>query len=142
MLIEHTRLVAHNSFVHAFAELGLIGGTLFVSMVFLAIAQLYSLRKHQASIQDPEMRRFRPYLLAMVCAYAAGIMFLSRVYIVPTYMVFALAAAYLAQTEPSEETASWPWRFSPGLMARLSAIGVGALVFLEVSSRMLVRWEG
>jgi len=142
MLPEYTRLVAHNSYIHAFTELGLIGGTLFVSMVFLAIAQLYSLRKHEASIQDPEMRRFRSYLLATVCGYAAGIMLLSRLYIVPTYMLFALAAAYLAQTEPSEETAWSSWRLSPGLVARLSAISAGTLIFLEISSRVLVRWEG
>lgn len=141
MLSEYTRLVAHNSYIHSYAELGLIGGTFFVSMVFLAVAQLHGLKKRQASIQDPEMRRLRPYLLAIVCGYAAGIMFLSRVYIVPTYMLFALAAAFLVQTETSEEPTP-SWRFSPGLVARLSAISVGALIFLEVSSRVLVQWEG
>jgi len=142
MLPEYTRLVAHNSYVHAFAELGLLGGGFFVGLVYLAIWQLVRLKDNDHAIADPEMRRFRPYLLGIVCGFAAGIMSLSRVYIVPTYMVFGLAAAFLNQVQVPRETPSLLPRFDLSLSLRLASVAVATLVALEVGSRLLVRWEG
>jgi putative inorganic carbon (hco3(-)) transporter len=142
MLPEYTRLVAHNSYVHAFAELGLLGGGCFVSLVYLAIAQLRRLKASEEAIEDPEMRRLRPYLLGIVCGFCAGILSLSRVYIVPTYMVFGLAAAFLNQVKVPREAPSPVWQFNSSLFMRLAGISVAALLVLEVGSRLMVRWEG
>jgi putative inorganic carbon (hco3(-)) transporter len=142
MLPEYTRLVAHNSYVHAFAELGLLGGGCFVSLVYLAIAQLRRLKASEEAIEDPEMRRLRPYLLGIVCGFCAGILSLSRVYIVPTYMVFGLAAAFLNQVTVPREAPSPVWQFNSSLFMRLAGISVAALLVLEVGSRLMVRWEG
>ncbi len=142
MMPEYTRLVAHNSYVHAFAELGLVGGSCFVSVVYLAVSQLHRLKHSEQMIEDPEMRRFRSYLLGIVCGFCAGIMFLSRVYVVPTYMVFGLAAAYLTHVRVKKYLPSPLWHFDSSLFMRLAGISVTVLLALEVGSRLMVHWEG
>ena len=142
LLHEYTRLVAHNSYIHAFAELGILGGGCFISFIYLAIAQLRDVRRDESQIEDSELRRFRPYLLGIVCGYAAGIMFLSRVYIVPTYLIPGLVAAWLNLVEPARLHSGLKWRLNSGLVARLSAVSITGLIGLELFSRAMVRWEG
>ncbi len=91
---ERAGLVAHNSFVHAYAELGLAGGTLFLGSFAYASKTLEVLKRHPDAIGDGEVGRLRPYLLAMVVAYAFGMLTISRNYVVPTYMVLGMASAY------------------------------------------------
>lgn len=141
MLPEYMRFVAHNSYVHAFAELGMVGGSCFVSLVVLSIVQLYRLKSAEQVIQDAEMRRLRAYLLALVCGFCTGIVFLSRMYVVPTYMVFGLAAAYLYQARAGAREPVPLWRMDSALVTRLAGISVMVLVALELGSRILVRWE-
>jgi O-Antigen ligase len=89
--------VAHNSFLHCYTELGLIGGTLFLGAFYFALKGMYNLRNHdqQAAAEiDPELRRLYPFLMATLVAYTIGICFLSRNYIVPTYMILGLAVVY------------------------------------------------
>jgi O-antigen ligase len=95
---EEVGLVAHNSYIHAYTELGIFGGTLFVGAFFLAFLTLHRLGRRQAAVRDPELRRLRPYLLAIVTAYMVGMLTLSRCYIQPTYMVLGLATVYLRLT--------------------------------------------
>ena len=57
----------------SFAELGLFGGLLFLGAFFAGIVSLYRLGGKGVAIADPRLARLRPYLLAMVCAYAAGL---------------------------------------------------------------------
>ncbi len=140
-LPDYTRLVAHNSYVHSYAELGIFGGTCFVGLVYLAISQLLRLRHHEAAIQDPEMRRLRSYLLGIVCGFCAGILSLSRCYIVPTYLVFGLAAAFVSQVQVVEDKPSPLWEFNSSLFMRLCGIGITALLVLEFGSRLMVRWD-
>jgi O-antigen ligase len=107
-----SRHVAHNSFIHCYAEMGLIGGSLFVSAFFLALRGLYEFRRQPGiaasdSPIDPELQRMHPFLLAMLVAYAVGICFLSRSYIVPTYMMLGLAVVYL-RLRATPETISAP----------------------------------
>ena len=47
--------VAHQSFIHCFTELGLIGGTLFLGAFFLALKGMYDLAI--ASMTFAELRR-------------------------------------------------------------------------------------
>lgn len=139
MLPEYTRLVAHNSYIHAFAELGLVGGSCFISGVYMIVSQLRRLKRFDRAIVDPEMRRLRPYLLGMVAGFFSGVMFLSRVYIVPTYMIVGMAAAFLYHTRLKDETESPIPTFNASLFLRLSAISMSALVALELGSRLMVR---
>lgn len=95
MYEEIAGLVAHNSFVQAYVELGLFGGTLFFGCFFFAALALYRLNKTPREIGDPAMERLRPYMAALLAGWAAGLMSLSRCYVVPTYMIIGITAAYL-----------------------------------------------
>lgn len=141
MMAEYTGLVAHNSYVHAFAELGLFGGTWFISLAYLAISQLWQLGKSEQLLETPELRRLRHYLLGIVCGFCAGLLTLSRMYIVPTYLIFGLAAAFANQVRADPETPSPLRQFDASLFLRLVGISLTALMILEVSSRLLVRWD-
>jgi O-antigen ligase len=110
---EEVGLVAHNSYVHSFTELGVIGGTLFVGAFFFALSRLHKLGRRDAQIRDPELRRLRPYLAAIVAAYMAGMLTLSRCYIQPTYMVLGLATVYFRLT------ARYPALPAPGFDLKL-----------------------
>ncbi len=97
-----SRLVAHNSYLHVFAELGVFGGTFFLGACFLSLRQLLRRRADRAVVTDPEMRRFVPYVGGMCAAYFAGMMSLSLAYLVPTVMFLAVGdvTARLAPTDP------------------------------------------
>jgi O-antigen ligase len=94
---------AHNSFVHCYAELGFLGGTLFMGAFGCAIWMLARARHPSSGTADyaeltsdqREMLRLRPFLLAAAVAYAVGMLSLSRAYVVPTYMILGLSTAWL-----------------------------------------------
>jgi putative inorganic carbon (hco3(-)) transporter len=92
---DHAHLVAHNSYVHCFAELGFLGGTLFLGAFLVALWTLYRLGRPGA-IADPSLARLRPYLFAILAGYATGMMFLSRAYIPPTYLMLAITTAFVS----------------------------------------------
>lgn len=88
-------LVAHNSFVHSFVELGFFGGTLFFGCFFLPALTFYLMKRHQFRIEHPELRRMFPYIAALVAEWCVGMCSLSRCYVPPTYMVAGIAASYI-----------------------------------------------
>ncbi|PHS14114.1 MAG: hypothetical protein COA78_06130 [Blastopirellula sp.] len=141
MLPEYTRLVAHNSYVHAYSELGFFGGTCFVGLVFLSIAQLIKMPKTVDTNEDSNLVSLRPYILGIVCGYSMGIMTLSRVYSVPTYLIFGLAATYLSLCE-LQFNRRINWRVNLEFMFKLCGISLVSLLALEIGSRLLVNWEG
>jgi putative inorganic carbon (hco3(-)) transporter len=114
---ERARLVAHNSYLHCFAELGFIGGTLFLSMFVYALVYLWKLGKLKPYMQSEPLERFRPYLLATVAAYAIGYLTLSRVYTEPTYLMLGLVAVYLTLAARARPEAM------PKLSWKLAGIG-------------------
>ena len=159
--------VAHNSYIHAYAELGLFGGTLFVGAFYFALRGLYSVRAASASDQepqsidrpradsvadgtpdpvagasglslalDPEILRLHPYLMAMLVAYAVGIAFLSRSYVVPTYLLLGLALVYL-RLRPS----STPLKWCRLPVAKLAAVSICFLAMSYTFVRMFVSWN-
>lgn len=141
MMPEYFGLGAHNSYVQVFTEMGFFGGTCYVALVFLAIFQLWQMRKHEDVIEDPEFRRLRPYLLGIVCGYCAGQLSLSRQNIVPTYTVLGMAAAYLAQMKFPAGTVNPLAKTDSGLVVRLMGISLVVLIGLEIASRILVRYD-
>jgi hypothetical protein len=98
-------LVAHNSYLHAFVEIGLFGGTLYFGCYFFAFLAIYRMSRMEPSEEllerlpgDRSLREFvrlQPYVAAVLADWAMGTFTLSRCYIVPTYLVFGLAAAYV-----------------------------------------------
>jgi O-antigen ligase len=101
-MAEQLYIAAHNSFVHSYAELGLLGGTAFLALFFIPV---YCLRLHGAattetlegeSPETAEVRRWRPCVFAIICSYGMGLCSLSRAYVVVTYLVLGIAAVYLS----------------------------------------------
>ena len=88
-------LVAHNSFIHAYVELGVIGGTFFFGMFFFCVLGLFRLNKSDWQIEHPQQARFLPYMAAMGAGWTIGLMSLSRCYTVSTLMLLGLGAAFL-----------------------------------------------
>lgn len=128
-------LVAHNSYIHCYTELGFFGGTLFLGAFYLALTGLRQLGSGRISIPDPELRRFQPYLIAIVSAYCIGIYSLSRAYSQPTYLVLGLVAVYLrlASDKP-------PLRLDAWLLQRVTLVSVAVLAFLHVYVRLFARY--
>src|SRR6185369_8878214 len=77
--------VAHNAYMHSFAEIGLFGGMFFVGACYFALRALNRLGSPSVLLLDPDMERLRPYLMAAFAGYAAGLLSLSNCYEVPTY---------------------------------------------------------
>jgi putative inorganic carbon (hco3(-)) transporter len=131
---------AHNSFIHCFAELGFPGGLLFLGAFLLSFRSLRRLGAGAAPVADPEMRRLRPYMVATMASYTAGMMSLSRAYIAPTYMMPGLVVAYVRIA-----TAGWPepvLRFDARLARWLVLASVIFLAVAYVYVRTSVRFGG
>src|SRR5258706_10275862 len=72
---EEIGLVAHNSFLHAFAELGFFGGTIFVGAFALALRTLQRIVPCMTRASDAYLLSLLPYLMAIVAGYAAGLLY-------------------------------------------------------------------
>ncbi len=137
--LEQVGMVAHNSFVHAYVELGLFGGTLFLGAFGLAAVALWRLRSRTFAILDPEVRRALPYVLAVVVGYAAGVLSLSRPYVVPTYLVFGLAC--VCGRVALAGNAAPVLAVSGRLAARLAVCSVAFLALTEVYVKIVTKWS-
>ena len=135
--VESEGLVAHNSYLQCFVELGVFGGMFFLGAVYLAVSHLYRLgnrRKHV--ITDQGMARLYPYLFGMVATYAVGMVSLTLCYILPTYTILALATAYSGATPA--EPALPATRFDLRLLGRLLAVAVCGFGLLYLFVRLFV----
>lgn len=87
--------VAHNSYIHAYVELGFIGGTLFFGCFFLPGYAIYRLQQRGCPVLVSELRRMMPYIAAILAAWAVGMASLSRCYAPSTFMIVGLCAAFV-----------------------------------------------
>jgi hypothetical protein len=92
---EVAGLLAHNSYVHAYVELGFFGGTMFFGCFLFAVWAFYRLKRDRIAVQNPELVRMMPYVAAILGGWCTGMATLSRVYVPPTYMIVGVAAAYI-----------------------------------------------
>lgn len=136
---ERAGLAAHNSFVHAYAELGFFGGALFAGAFYSALSGVKRLGNKGVAFYDRALMHLRPYVLAMICSYCAGIFSLSRPYTITTYTLLGIAAAYLQIAETRTSVAGL--RFDSHFVQRLFFVGVGCLLFLYLFVRVMVRWS-
>jgi hypothetical protein len=128
---EELPQVAHNSFVHAYVETGLVGGT-----VFLGVFAVAALALRDAARLEPGLPAF---LFAMAVGYVVGMLSLSRNYVVPTALVLGLATAYLnvAEGDPPD----W-YRVDARLLKRLAILGVAGLIGVKVFVTLFARFGG
>lgn len=142
---ERAGLVAHNSFVHPFAELGFLGGSLFLGAFAYALRTLLILCNHAREIDDPVLARFSPYLLGMAIGYAFGMLTITRNYVVPTYMILGLVAAYLrlvAANAPALVGTGRPISIlDQHLLGRMGLISIAFLVVTNAFVKFYVRYS-
>lgn len=129
-------LVAHNSYLQCFAELGVFGGMFFVGAFYLAVEQMLRLGdRRKYALPDPDMRRLYPYVLGLVASWTVGMMSLTLCYILPTYTVLALATVFGRTVPADPPLPATP--FDMRLLRRLllvAAVGFAALyVFVRLS---------
>jgi O-antigen ligase len=121
--------VTHNSYLHAFAEMGLLGGGAFLGAFFFLVHGLWGARP-----AEPGLARLRPFVLAGVAGYSAGLLALSRCYTAPTQLMLGLGTAFLLLVHRAAET-PMP-RLDRGALRRLLAVCVvflvGAYLFVRV----------
>lgn len=79
---------AHNAYVQVFAELGTIGGGLFVMILFVAFRRSFRLWRG-VRIRDGTLLH-RPELFAALCAYMVAAYFLSAAYYPPLYALLGI----------------------------------------------------
>jgi len=86
--------VAHNSFVHCYAELGLFGYFIWLALFTASLKDAWYISKIKSD--DPEQQelsRLARVSIPALLGYMAAAFFLSRTYIPPLYILFALFAA-------------------------------------------------
>jgi hypothetical protein len=135
---ERAGLVAHNSFLHCFTELGLLGGPLFLGAFFCAGRGLWGLNARRRRLGSLRLQRLCPCLTATVFAYAVGLLSLSRPYSAPTYAVLGLAVACLSLARPAG--AAPRLRLDGLLLRRLAFASASYLVGIYCFVRAFARW--
>ena len=139
MYADLAGLEAHNSFVHAFVELGFVGGTLFLGCFFFPALTLYRLRHTWRDLGHPELQRMYPYIMAMLASWTMGLQALSRVYAVPTYLILGIQGAFAnlagAHLQPRRLLTSWDRSHLLRLLACSTVMFVGFNVFVLMFKR-------
>jgi len=129
-------LVAHNSFVHAYVELGIIGGTLFFGMFFFCALGLFRLNNPAWQIAQPRQARFLPYMAAIGGGWTIGLLSLSRCYTVSTLLIVALGAAYLNlagwNLRPRRLVIQWDGAHAGRLIGASACLFIALNIFVRI----------
>jgi hypothetical protein len=140
MYADWAGLVAHNSFVHAYVKLGIVGGTLFFGAFFFPALSLYRLRDVRREFDHSELNRLFPFVVAMLVGWTMGLQSLSRAYVVSTYLMLGTQVAYLnlasAHLQPRRLLVSWDRGHLCRLAACSAAVFVAFNVFVVVISKV------
>jgi O-antigen ligase len=143
---SHARQVAHNSYLHAFGEMGVFGGLPFFAAFYLALEGLIRLywpiragigKPAPRAILDEDYAQVGPYVFAALVTYMVSMFTLTLNYLVPSYAFLAMASLMLrrAPTEPALP----PTVFSPNLLVRMAILSVLYLAFMFLVVRALFR---
>ncbi|MGL4555855.1 MAG: O-antigen ligase family protein [Gemmataceae bacterium] len=138
--------VAHNSYIHAFGELGVFGGLLFLTACYLALEGLYRLgqpylqpggRWLPRRFADDGLERLYPFVAAAAVTYFVGMFTLTLNYMVMTYTVLGMASMVIATARVSPPVPLT--RFDFALLVRMACTSVAFLAFMYVLVRALFR---
>jgi len=142
LLVDELGVVTHNSFLHCFAELGFLGGAAFVSCFLAAGIGLWQLRDKNTFVKPADathefyqIAHHRTYIFAALVAYIAGILTLSRQFVVPTYLVLGLASSAFSSYTPAAQRLRVGNRF---VVTSLIVSGL-SLVAFYVTVRVFIR---
>jgi len=132
-------LVAHNSFVHAYVELGLFGGTFSFGCFAFAVLSLFLMSRPRFQFRSREQKQMLPYLSAMLTGWIVGMLSLSRCYVVPTYMVLGISAVYAHQVglllKYPRPLLVWNQRTAFRLASSSALFFAGIVVFVKLFAR-------
>ena len=127
-------LTAHNSYLLAAAEAGLVGACLFGLTLYAAAKVPLAIWFGEYRIDDT-VRRFAPAVFVSLCGAIAGIFFLSWSYKDVLYMAIGASAALYGAARGQDERVSV--RVSPKEIALVCAGVVGLLAAVFVGVRFL-----
>ncbi len=110
-------LVAHNSFVHCWGELGLFGYFFWLGLVLASFKDCWALgRASPETDEGKALSRLGRAGVASLAGFMSAAFFLSRTYIIPLYILFGLFAAMHTVYEKQEAelpglagTADWKY---------------------------------
>jgi len=129
--------LAHNSYLQSFADLGFFGGAFFVGAFFAALWALYRFNAKDSIVLNVDLRALQPYLVASLGAYGLGMMSLSICYVIPTYMMLALAVSYTQMARRASLVTPPLLCFDLPLLGRIAAVGVGTLGLIYLFVRFV-----
>ena len=127
MFIDHHELTAHNSFVLAFAEMGLVGYFFWLSLLVVTAVMLQRLLRLPAPA-DSAQAEIQPAAVALMYALVGTLVtafFLSRTYVAFLYHLLALIVAVFGIAR-----AQWPEQLPPVQFGELTP----SILLLAVSS--------
>jgi O-antigen ligase len=136
---EHVGLVAHNSFVHAYTETGLFGGTLFTGAFYSALLGISRVHRDYSKIREPILLQLQPFIFAIIVSYCVGMLSLTRNYSTITYVILGIGAAYCHIAE--SRAALFNFKLDLRFVQRLAVVGVAWLAVLLIFVRTMVRWQ-
>lgn len=125
---DHHPLVAHNSFVHCFAETGLVGYFLWLSLLVLTLRGLKRVQESApATDEGREARRWAQAAHLSLTGFLAGAFFLSRSYGVMLFLLLGLGTAIIDISRGEEWGEAGPsplvWIPVLGALSVLSVFG-------------------
>jgi hypothetical protein len=128
MFTDDYPLTAHNSFVLAFAELGIVGYVFWVGLLYVSFKTFSIIQKH-----DPRLAPYAFGLQAGLVGFAAAAFFLSRTYILLPYLLVALSAAMLGVARRTNPECDFV--FTRTDRRNLLLVCFGILVLLQVAMK-------
>ena len=131
--LEYHEKVAHNSFVHTFAELGLLGAFCFVGMFYWYFK---GLRLMPAA--TPEFASWRRALMASAVGMLTCGWFLSRQYVSIVYVLLAVGACAVTLNVPPENKTRLTTRTAD--FALISVLTIAGIALVYISIRTLAIW--
>jgi O-antigen ligase len=134
-LADITGLVAHNSYVQGYTEIGLIGGTLFVGAIYIPLWELGRLRQLIRRKTPTQWGTWTGCIMAVLVGYAVGMFSLTRNYMVSTYVIIGLAVAFAAVM--AAEHPELPAIKPKVLIRRVAMVSMGMLIILEFFARFV-----
>lgn len=126
-------LVAHNSFVHAYVELGVLGGGCYLFLFYLPARVLYDT---PTIANDDWANRARPYIWALLAGYVGGAYSLSRNYTLVSFLVIGLLESHL------HLRGSWnrpQYQIMPGWFQKLCIFSLIGAIGIKLMTQLLMR---
>jgi len=132
---EYHYAVAHNSFVHTFAELGLIGAFIFVGMFYWYFKGLNLIPD-----SNKEFLPWRRALIVSAIGMCSCAWFLSRQYVPIFYVLLAMGASAASLNVPPEQRSKLQTSQTDFII--ITALTIFGVLFVYLQIRTMAVWSG